>query len=77
MRTGLYLGHAVAGVGIFAVGSALLWPDLINQPTAVRVLPVALGASIGIGVAEWSRRKGALLGRSKPEVRARHDTSGR
>ena len=58
LRAGVYLGHAVVGVGIFAVGSMILWPELLDQPAWVRVVPVALGATVGIGLAEWARRKG-------------------
>ena len=67
MRTGVYLGHTLVGVGVFVIGSLALWPDLISQPGLLRVAPVLLGAALGVSFAEWSRRRGALLGHSKSE----------
>lgn len=60
-----YVGHLVAGIGIAAAGAALIWPGILNQPVLIRVAPLAAGAATGVALAEWSRRRGELLGRSK------------
>ena len=63
--TGVYVVHAFAGFGILTVGAGLLWPDIINQPIGVRFAPEVSGVILGLGLAEWSRRTGTLLGHSK------------
>jgi ABC-type proline/glycine betaine transport system permease subunit len=65
MRAAVYLLHAVVGLGIGTVVGGLVWTDIVNQPTVVRAAPGALGVMLGLALAEWSRRKGTLLGRSK------------
>ena len=69
VRAAVYLLHAVVGLGIGTVVGGLVWADIVNQPTVVRAAPGALGVTLGLGLAEWSRRKGTLL-------RARRAASG-
>ena len=44
------------------VGAGIIWPGIINEPLAIRAAPLAVGAAAGLLLAEWSRRRGTLLG---------------
>lgn len=64
----IYLLYIAVGCGSLMVGAGLLWPGIINQGAAVRWAPMVLGALLGVGLAERSRRSGQLLGR-RPQRR--------
>jgi hypothetical protein len=70
MWAAVYFMHAFVGVGIFMLGAAMLWSDLVNQPLGVRVAPMAVGLVLGLLLAERSRRRGTLLGRPRPPSNA-------
>ncbi len=61
----IYLLHAAVGGAALLVGSGLLWPEIINQETIVRWAPMMLGALVGLGLADRSRRSGRLLARTR------------
>lgn len=68
----VYFLHAAVGVGVLTVGAALLWPNVINEASRARYVPMAVGLGLGLAMAEYSRRTGTLLARVKSGRQKKH-----
>ncbi|MDO8835630.1 MAG: hypothetical protein Q7V01_08535 [Vicinamibacterales bacterium] len=56
-----YVLHGLVGLGAFTVLAAVIWPGILDQPRVIRMLPAVAGLTVGVWLAERSRRNKTIL----------------